>query len=208
MNFFYYLLIMLFLPTAISAQSGVYKTSKDFKEHKLSQECESINMEMLVGKYYIILINGKDKEKIMLKGSGIWGFRRGMTDYRIIEDLPRAIATKGEIWVYSGYFDRIDLDKDKDTSYYKTSTTYPYASKGIDGPLILLKSQKDMFNLMNPAVVGQVKTALNKFQVSFYLEDTIDYYNSLRPNYISSRFKKFYLNDLNKTANGHRSVSF
>jgi hypothetical protein len=40
--------------------------------------------------------NNRAGEKSILKGSGIWGFKIELTDYRVIDDLPRAIATKAK----------------------------------------------------------------------------------------------------------------
>ncbi len=129
---------LLLFPIAIFAQCGIYKTLQDFKNNKLSQTCESIMVEKLGSKFIIILHNGDKKEKIELKGSGIWGYKKEMTDYRIIDDVPHAIATKGEIWMYSGAGDKIGLAKDfnNDTTYYKESNALPFASKGLEGALV------------------------------------------------------------------------
>lgn len=191
----------------LAEEYGVYASLKDFKAGKLTKKCESININMIGGRYEIVLVNGDQKEKIILRESDIWGFKRGLTDYRIIEEKPRAISTKGEIWMYSDYRDRIDL-YGTDTAFYKESNTYPYASKGVDGELILVHNMKELFKLMEPKEVERIDKELHAFRVSSFLEDTADYYNSTRPGYQSSRIKVFFYLGGNRTANGKRPISF
>lgn len=200
-------IFVLFCALATMAENGVYNSLKDFKEGKLSKKCESMNIEQFGGRYVITLINGDNKEKIVLRESDIWGYKRELTDYRIIDGLPRAIATKGEIWIYSGYMDKKEIFKG-DTAYYKESNVYPYASKGIDGELVLVHNMKELFKLMDQKEVPRIDKELRAFKVSSFLEDVADYYNSTRPGYLSSRIKVFFYEGLNRTANGKRSISF
>jgi len=203
-----YLFAVILIPAFTNAQNGVYMSLQDFKNHKLSKECEFVGMEYLMGKYSIIIENGKNKEKIALKGSRIWGFRRGICDYRVIDDLPHCIATKGAIWYYSGADDKIMTDKEGDTCYYKDSNAYPYASKGLDGPLVKLNNNKDLLKLMDTKGAEDVLDKAKKFWLSIYGEDWADYYNSTRPGFLSTRYKKIFYGGINHTANGHRPVSF
>lgn len=202
-------LLTYLLPALLFAESGIYKTLEDFKANKLSQTCDNLSVTILGSNYVLTLKSGDNKETINLKGSGIWGFRRDMTDYRIIDNAPRAIATKGEIYVYSDAFDYIGLEAGtNDITYFKKSNAFPSASKGIDGKIIVLSNPNVLFDMMDKKVSEEVMERVKKFLVSYFMEDIADYYNSLRPGYLSTRYQKFYYESVNRTANGKRPSPF
>lgn len=181
--------IILLAPLMIFAQCGVYLTKEDYLQKKLSKVCERIKMSQVGGKFVIKLVTGSNEEKIVLAESGIWGFRRKNTDYRIIETLPRAIATAGSIYVYSGYWDTIGT-RNNQVMFFKFSNTYPMASKGLDGEIVTLHSFKDLYKMMDPAYVEKVKTDLkSKKYFGEFLETHADYYNSLQKGFSGTKLE-------------------
>jgi hypothetical protein len=181
-------LIILLSPVFLFATSGVYATQEDFLNKKLTKVCDGISVTQVAGNYTIILHTGDKSEKIALKNADFWGFKRDTTDFRIINHLPRAIATKGEIYFYSDYFGWLEIKKD-DVIFHKTDNTYPMASKGIDGQIVTLHTYKDLYNLMKPELVPAIKKELTRKNIAWcnYMEGIADYYNSQQPGYVGPR---------------------
>lgn len=173
--------ILFFLPIAIFAQCGIYKTQEDFINNKLTNPSKAMFKGQSGAVYTITLSGGEKREKININKTDIWGFKHNMTDFRVINHTAHAITAKGEIYMYSGPFDRFSMYtayKSNDTCYFKRDNAFPYASKGIDGEIVQIRNPQTLYDMMDPKTAEKVKQA----NTGTYLEAIAWYYNTLRGN--------------------------
>lgn len=174
--------LILISPFIAYCQSGVYLTEADFKKGKVSVEGEIANVVMAFGKYTIVIEVSGEKKKYVAKD--IWGFRRKhdavYTDYRVIDGIPAAIASKGEIYFYEGPRDYLE-EKDGKIIFHKFERNYPHASRGLDGNMEVIKSYKSLFDFIHasPDFIKEAK----KGKYGSLMIQIGDYYNSTRPGF-------------------------
>jgi hypothetical protein len=129
-------------------QNGFYLTKEDYKNGKITP-AEGIPHFKAHNKGWEIFVN---KNLVYKQGDQLWGYRMEYdgvnTDYRIIENKDHAISVKGAVYIYSGSNDYFFKDKAGEIEFMKNDRTYPYGSRGIDGPVVLLATNKQFFDFM------------------------------------------------------------
>src|SRR4051812_6822875 len=95
--------IILFAALLVAAkaysQCGVYLTASDYINGKLTDECKKISIPSGPGPDDRVALLGKRS----YLWTEIWGYKDGMSEYRILYGQPMLIACKGAIYVFTYY---------------------------------------------------------------------------------------------------------
>lgn len=174
---------------ATYAQSGVYLSVDDYLSGKLTDECQSLSVPRKPGENDLIVLLTKNGRKTY-KFSQVWGYKDGLSEYRMIQSLPYLIVCKGEILAFAPYGPIRQVGKK--VVYYRRQLNF--------GEIVVTKNMRDpdpitlsdftqLWQAVDSNSVPDLKKEYSKLVVSnegVYVvpEQIINYYNSTRPGYV------------------------
>jgi hypothetical protein len=176
---------LLIFSNLLSAQCGLYLTQEDYLNKKLTDERKNgFRLNSTVRIYN----RGDKSSEYIVDFTKVWGYRFGLTDYRIIDGKPRAILSAGEFYFFGDIEDKFYFDKkEKRIMFSYDASNFGLVSKGINGEMKKSTSYKVLYEILGITDVKAFKKELmdwikkNDLRSGGLPSEVVDCYNNRFP---------------------------